>query len=41
MLDVGALVLFYEGLSAVTTVAYFWELSLKVNISYIWIDLRF
>ena len=36
-----ALVLFYEGRSAVTTVANFWELSLKVNISYSWIDLRF
>ena len=33
-----ALVLFYEGRSAVTTVANFWELSLKVNISYSWLD---
>ena len=40
VVEQSALVMFYEGRSAVTTVANLWDISLKTNIFSSWIDLH-
>ena len=40
VVEQSALVMFYEGRSAVTTVANLWDISLITNISSSWIDLH-